>query len=199
MLLLFVAVLAIAQEDPAGAPAAPANGDTQGAPAAKEAEGENIFNGTLADSVWAVVVFVLLLVVLGKFAWKPLLQSLKTREETIKQQLADAENSRIKAEQLISEYKMQSANIIEQANRYANQTSKEVIEQARKEATAITERSHAEIKNAQNIATQELWHIAGNMLIAISHEVLGRTITSEDNKRLIHEAIGKLHEERFTE
>jgi F-type H+-transporting ATPase subunit b len=162
-----------------------------------EVEQQGVFGGTLADAIWAVIAFAVLLVVLGKVAWKPLLRNLRAREDNIKQQLTDAENSRLKAEQLLDDYKKQSLEIIEQANRYANQTKKEIIVQAGKEATAITQRATSEISNAQNMASQQLWHMAGNMLLAISHEVLGRTMTPDDNKRLIHEAIGKLQEENL--
>jgi F-type H+-transporting ATPase subunit b len=173
-----------------------------GAAAAQEAadsseggEAVSIFSGTFADSLWAVIAFTTLVIVLGMVAWKPLLKNLKAREDHIHRQLSDAEDAKAKAENLLNEHKKKSLDVIEQANRYANQTSREIIEQARKEALAITERANAEITGAQSIASQQLWHMAGNMLIQISQEVLGRTITPEDNKRLIHEAIGKLQEE----
>ncbi|MEN6386648.1 MAG: F0F1 ATP synthase subunit B [Phycisphaerales bacterium] len=156
---------------------------------------EGIFSGSYADALWTVIAFGALVLALGFFAWKPLLRSLKSREEKIQHEISDAENSRLKAEQLLDDHKKKSLEIIEQANSYATQSKKEIIEQARKEASAITERANSEIANAQSVASQQLWHMAGNMLIHISHEVLGRTITPEDNKRLIHEAIGKLQEE----
>ncbi|OQA01704.1 MAG: ATP synthase subunit b [Planctomycetes bacterium ADurb.Bin401] len=166
-----------------------------GEDAAHAEESTSIFSGTFADALWAVIAFSTLVIVLSLVAWKPLLKNLNAREDHIKQQIGDAENAKIKAEEILDGYKKQSHEMLEQATRYANQTGKELIEQARKEATAITERANSEISNAQNVASQQLWHMAGNMLIAISHEVLGRTITPEDNKRLIHEAIGKLQEE----
>ncbi len=158
-------------------------------------ETQGIFSGTFADALWTVIAFGTLVIVLGLVAWKPLLRNLHAREAHIKKQLDDADAAKSEAENLLAQYKQQSNKIIEQANSYANQTSKEIIEQARKEALSITERAKSEITNAQTAASQQLWHMAGNMLIAISHEVLGRTITPEDNKRLIHEAIGKLQEE----
>ncbi len=158
-------------------------------------ESVSIFSGTFADSLWAVITFTTLVVVLGMVAWKPLLKNLKAREDHIHQQISDAENAKTQAEHLLDEHKKKSLDVIEQANKYANQTSREIVEQARKEALAITDRANAEIAGAQSIASQQLWHMAGNMLIQISQEVLGRTITPEDNKRLIHEAIGKLQEE----
>lgn len=162
-------------------------------------ESTSIFSGTFADALWAVIAFGTLVIVLSLVAWKPLLRNLHAREDHIKQQIGDAENAKLKAEEILDGYKKQSHEMLEQATRYANQTGKELVEQARKEASAITERANSEISNAQNVASQQLWHMAGNMLIAISHEVLGRTITPEDNKRLIHEAIGKLQEESLKE
>jgi F-type H+-transporting ATPase subunit b len=181
--LLFVCA-AIATEPPAGE-VSPAQ--------------EGIFSGSWADSLWTVIAFGTLVLVLGFFAWKPLLGTLQAREHTIEKQLTDADDTRKKAEQLLDEHKKKSIDIIEQANKYATQSKKEIIEQARKEAFAITDRANSEIANAQNVASQQLWHMAGNMLIHISNEVLGRTITPEDNKRLIHEAIGKLQEESLKE
>jgi F-type H+-transporting ATPase subunit b len=182
--LLFVSA-AVAAEPPASEGVSPAQ--------------EGIFSGSYADALWTVIAFGTLVIVLGVVAWKPLLRSLHAREEKIQHEISSAENSRIKAEQLLDEHKKKSLEIIEQANRYANQSKKEIIEQARKEASAITERANSEIANAQNVASQQLWHMAGNMLINISHEVLGKTITPEDNKRLIHEAIGKLQEESLNQ
>ncbi|HAL44802.1 MAG: hypothetical protein A2Y12_08665 [Planctomycetes bacterium GWF2_42_9] len=170
-----------------------------GEESAHSEESVSIFSGTLADSIWAVIAFGTLVIVLGFVAWKPLLRNLKAREDTIEKQLTDADDTRKRAELLLNEHKKKSLDIIEQANNYANQSKKEIIEQARKEAFAITDRANSEIESAQTVASQQLWHMAGNMLIQISNEVLGRSITPEDNKRLIHEAIGKLQEESLKE
>ena len=60
-----------------------------------------IFSGTFADAIWTVAAFVVLLVVLGKFAWRPLLNALKDREQRIKQQLDAAERTRKQAEAML--------------------------------------------------------------------------------------------------
>ncbi|MGB8226749.1 MAG: ATP synthase F0 subunit B [Sedimentisphaerales bacterium] len=166
-----------------------------GAEQAASEEQQNIFNGAWADALWVIIAFAALLAVLSKLAWKPMLKVLTDREDHIKKQVAEAEAAKARADQLLDEYKKQGSDIIEQSNRYATQTKKEIIEQASKEAAAITQRATSEISNVQLIASQHLWHMAGNMLLSIGHEVIGRTITPEDNKRLIHEAIGKLQEE----
>jgi F-type H+-transporting ATPase subunit b len=156
---------------------------------------EGIFNGTFADAIWTVVTFIVLLLVLSKVAWKPLLKNLKAREEHIMHQLSSAENARLRAEKLLDEYKQQGSEIIEKTIGHANQTEKEIIEKASKEAMAMKERAISEINYAGDVVSQQLWQQVGDMLLSVSHEILGRSITADDNKQLINEAISKLQQE----
>ncbi len=156
---------------------------------------EGIFNGTFADALWAIISFVVLLLVLGKVAWKPLLKNLKAREEHIKHQLFQAENAQIKAEKLLDDYKRQSQEIIEKAAHHATQAEKEIIEKAGKEAMAIKERAISEISHAKDAASEQLWQQTADLLLMLNGQILGRSVTDEDNKRLIDEAISKLHQE----
>lgn len=156
---------------------------------------EGIFNGTLADAIWTVVTFIVLLLVLSKVAWKPLLKALKAREEHIKHQISSAEDARLKAEKLLDEYKQQSVEIIEKTISHANQTEKEIIEKASEEAMAMKQRATSEINYATDTAFQQLWGQVGDMLLTVNREILGRSITTDDNKRLIKEAISKLQQE----
>jgi F-type H+-transporting ATPase subunit b len=157
---------------------------------------ESIFNGTLADSIWTIVAFAALLIALSKTAWKPLLKNLKAREEYITNQLSSADEARLRAEKLLDEYKQQGLEIIEKTTHHADLTEKEIIEKAGKEAMAMKQRAVSEIDYATNAALQQLWQQAGDMLLLVSHEVLGRSITTDDNKRLINEAISKLQQEQ---
>jgi F-type H+-transporting ATPase subunit b len=136
-----------------------------------------------------------LLLVLSKVAWKPLLQNLKAREEHIKHQLSSADDARQKAEKLLDDYKQQGLEIIEKTITRADQTEKEIIEKAGKETTAMKQKALSEIDYAADIAFQQLWQQVGDMLLTVSHEVVGRSITTDDNKRLIKEAISKLQQE----
>ena len=157
---------------------------------------EGIFNGTFADAIWTVVTFIVLLLVLSKVAWKPLLKNLKAREEHIMHQLSSAENARLRAEKLLDDYKKQGLEIIEKTIGHANQTEKEIIEKASKEAMAMKERAISEINYAGDVVSQQLWQQVGDMLSSVSREILGRSITTDDNKRLINEAISKLQQEQ---
>jgi F-type H+-transporting ATPase subunit b len=157
-----------------------------------------IFSGSFADAIWTVVAFVVLLMVLGKLAWRPMLNALKAREEHIKQQLDTAENTRKQAETLLDDYKQQSLQIIEKATEHADQQEKALIEKTTQEVIAMKRKAQADIEYARLAASQQLWQQAGDMLLSVSGEVLGRAITHEDNQRLICEAIEKLLQEEKT-
>jgi F-type H+-transporting ATPase subunit b len=164
---------------------------------ASEQEGqEGIFNGTLADSIWAVIAFLALLIALRRLAWKPLLIYLKNREEYIQQQLSSAENTRLKAEKMLDESKQQSLETIEKTIRHATQAEKEIIEKASNEAISLKDKAVSEINYLRDTTSLQLWQQVGDILLNVCDEVLGRSISSQDNQRLINEAISRLQKER---
>jgi F-type H+-transporting ATPase subunit b len=154
-----------------------------------------IFSGSFADAIWTIAAFVVLLIVLGRLAWRPLLNALKDREQHIKQQLDTAENTRKQAEAMLNDYKQQSLQVIEKATEQAHQQEKALVEKAAQEVIAMKRKANADIEYARLAASQQLWDQAGDMLLSVSGEILGRAITHEDNQRLICEAIEKLLEE----
>jgi F-type H+-transporting ATPase subunit b len=172
---------------------------TSTAIASTEAAGEsggatNIFEGSGADALWTVVAFGLLVAVLGKFAWKPLLKALKERQDHIQTQIAEAEQTRRTAERLLDEHKKQGQEILARATEQAVRTEKEIVEKAREEATLMKQKAQTDIEHARSAAAQQLWEQAGDMVLAVGAEVLGRTVTGEDNNRLIDETIQKLRQ-----
>jgi len=98
-----------------------------------EAGGSGLFSGTFGDTIWTIAAFVVLLVVLGKFAWKPLLSGLNARQSHIEQQLKSAEDSRVKAEHLLGDYKQQGLSLVQQAMEQAQRYQQEMAEKAREE------------------------------------------------------------------
>jgi len=172
-----------------------------GCSVALSAEGEaaateqGLFGGSFADAVWTVLAFVVLLLVLGKFAWKPMLRGLNARETHIQQQIEAAETSRKKAEKMLDDYKQQGLLIVQKATDQAHRQELELMDKARQEALTLQRKARADIEYARVAASQQLWEEAGDMLLQLSGEILGRAVTHEDNLRLICEAINKLNQE----
>ena len=152
----------------------------------------NLFSGSLADSLWAVVTFVTLALVLGKVAWKPMLQALDARQNHIAQQIKTAEDSRQKAERMLDDYKRQGQNTVQQAAQEAQRHHQQTLEQAREEVLALRRRAHEEIESARATAVEELWKQTGDIVLRVGTEVLGRVVTPQDNQRLIDEAVGRI-------
>src|SRR5258706_5114718 len=102
------------------------------------------FAGNLGNAVWTVTIFVIVVIVLGKFAWGPVLALLRQREEFIHGSLADAKRDRDEAEATLKDYaaRLQSAQaeagrIIEAARRDAERVRDELRERAKVEADTL--------------------------------------------------------------
>src|SRR6476661_4907415 len=76
----------------------------------------NLFSGDLGNAIWTLVIFFLLLAVLGKFAWKPLLTALQNREKFIRESLETAKRDREAAEARLKEYEARLAKAHDEAN-----------------------------------------------------------------------------------
>jgi F-type H+-transporting ATPase subunit b len=163
------------------------------------ASGQDIFSGSLADSIWTVIAFVLLVVVVGKLAWKPLLAGLKDREDRIRLEITSAENARKQAEKTLADYnsrveqlEQKARQMTEEAAREAHRQGQEIAEKARQESLAIKQKAQSDIDAAHEAAKERLWEETGDIVLALSSRVLSRTITDDDNRRLISEAVEKL-------
>src|SRR6478736_8372281 len=99
------------------------------------------FAGDLGNAIWTLVIFVIVVIVLGKFAWGPVLGLLQQREEFIHRALSEAKRDRDEAELRLKEYaaKLQSAQreafaILEEARRDAERLREELRGRAKTEA-----------------------------------------------------------------
>jgi F-type H+-transporting ATPase subunit b len=176
-----------AEEAPRGAAATAAEGEGEG-------QG-NLFSGSFADSLWTVVAFVTLALVLTKVAWKPMLQALDARQNHITQQLKTAEDSRQKAERMLDDYKRQGQNTIQQAAQEAQRHHQQTVEQTREEVLSMRRRAQEEIESAHATAVEELWRQTGDIVLRVGTEVLGRVVSPQDNQRLIEEAVARIKQE----
>ena len=157
------------------------------------------FHGDLA--IWSLIVFILFVIVLKTFAWGPLSAGLDKREAGIRENIADAERARVKAEQMLAEHaekldlvQDEVREIIAEARRDAEHTKRDILETAQNEANATKERSIAEIERARDQALKELFDTLSAQVAVATEYVLGRSITDDDQQRLIDEAISQFSE-----
>jgi F-type H+-transporting ATPase subunit b len=151
--------------------------------------------------IWTIITFILLLVVLHKVAWRPLLTALEQREDTIRESLEEAQRARREAEQLLAEHQRilaeanrESARIIEQGRAEAERLHTSITEQARTEARRLVDDARRELERERQLAIQELRATAADLALAAAGRLLSTTVTDEDHRRLVTEFINRFPE-----
>ena len=164
--------------------------------AAEEAPPLSPFAGNLGNAIWTLGIFVIVVIVLGKFAWGPVLGLLQQREEFIHRALADAKRDRDEAEARLKDYsaKLQSARaeaatILEETRRDAERLREEVRQRARTEADKLVANAERQIQLQTTRALEQIRREAVDLSVMIASKIIQRNLTKEDNERLIDEAL----------
>ena len=113
------------------------------------AGGGSLFSGSFAESLWTVITFVVLLMVLGKYAWKPMLKALKDREEHIRGQIDAAEHSRKEAQKMREDIEQRRTQILQDATDRAQKHEQEITEAAQRRISEIRHQSAEDIEKAR--------------------------------------------------
>lgn len=185
------------------APATHVEHDAHGADVHADAHGEqaspSVFAGTIAQSVAAVLVFLILLAVLYKLAWNPILSGLQERESKIRGDLESAERSAHQAEATLKEYQQRvaSANeevrkLIEKGRADAQLVASQLKEQMERDIAQARQRAEAEIGAARQQAVAELYAQAATLATDVAGRILKRQINPADQQQLVNEAVGEL-------
>lgn len=148
---------------------------------------------------YTIVVFLILVLILGKFAWKPILEGLQRRERFIRDSLESAKRDREAAETKLREYEEktrqardEASAIVEEGRRDAEAVRRRLEEEARHSAESIIERAKRDIGIARDSALRDLHEESARMAITMASEVLKRQLTAEDHERLVADALEQL-------
>ncbi len=159
----------------------------------------NIFAGDLGNVLWTLLIFFLVLFFLGKFAWGPLLDSLKAREDFIRESLETAKRDRDEAEARLKDYddklneaRAEATSIVEEGRRDADVMRQRIEEEAQAEAEKMIDRAKREIAIAKETAVKELYTLSGDLATGIASRIVARELDKDDHERLIGESIAEL-------
>jgi F-type H+-transporting ATPase subunit b len=163
---------------------------------AAEGAGLSPFAGNVGNAIWTLAIFLLVVVVLGKFAWGPILALLQQREEFIHRSLADAKRDREEAETRLKEYaakiqgaRNEAAALVEEARRDAERVREDLRQRARTEADTMIQNAERQIGLQTQRAIQDIRREAVDLSVAIASKIIQRNLTKEDNQRLIDDAL----------
>ena len=167
------------------------------------ATANNPFAGDIGNALWTLIIFALVVVVLGKFAWGPILKALQDRESFIRESLDAAKRDRDAAEARLKEYeerlaqaRAEASGIVEEGRRDAEVLKRKLEESGREEADKMIERAKREIQIAKDTATKDLYTLAAGLATDMAAKVVGRELTAQDHQRLIAEAIDAMGKEK---
>jgi F-type H+-transporting ATPase subunit b len=149
--------------------------------------------------IWTILTFLVLLALLTKFAWKPLLAALEARRELIAKAVDDAEKTRkelerVKQESLgiLAKARVEAEGILSRSRADAEAFREEMRQKAIVDANAIVKRAEREIQLETNRAIEQLRRESVDLSLAIATKLLQRNVTKDDNVALIDETIRQI-------
>jgi F-type H+-transporting ATPase subunit b len=146
--------------------------------------------------VWTIITFLLLLTVLAKFAWKPLLNILKEREDFIKSSLNDAEKAQqelarlnAEGEVIINKARGEAQSILAQGKAAATKLKDETLNDAKEKANMVIADAEKQIQVQKEKAIAEIKGEVVNLSLSVAEKLIKKNLNADDNKALIDESL----------
>jgi F-type H+-transporting ATPase subunit b len=158
--------------------------------AQKDFESPAWFQTDLA--VWSFAVFLALLGLLTKFAWKPIMQGLEKREEGIARQIAETKAANEEAKRRLAEASEEVRGMLEEARRDAESTKQSIVAEARKAAEDERNRAKHEIGLAKDDALSQIAEKAGHLAVEVAGKFLRERLGPDEQARLVRESVAGL-------
>lgn len=156
--------------------------------------------------VWSVVTFLILMALLYKFAFGPLLAMQKKRQDEIHGSIVEAERLRDEAHTLLSDYKQQLAlarheaeEMLERSRKVGETTKAEILEEARLQAERTLEKARGQIERETQQALQQIKQEVATLTLDAAEKVTRRSLSDADHMRLIEEALAEIDLSKVSE
>ena len=146
--------------------------------------------------VWTILTFLLLLTVLAKFAWNPLLKMLKDREDLIRSSLEDAEkaqtelaNLNAERDEIINKARSEAQSILSEGKVAASKLKDETLKAAKDQAKSILTDAEKQIRIEKHKAIEEIKSEVVDLSLSVAEKLIKKNISREDNQTLIDESL----------
>ncbi len=188
VVLLLAPSLAIAAE---GHGEADAHGDAHGSP--------SIWAGDFGNVIWTLVIFLTVVYILGRYAWGPLLNALKNREDFIRESIEEARKEREEAQRLLQEYTEQlnkareeASAICDEGRRDAEELRRKIESQARTEADNMIKRARREIEVAHQDAIKNIYDMTADLATQVAARILAEEIDADKHRDLVASSLEEI-------
>ena len=162
-------------------------------------------NGGLLDvnpglMIWTVITFVLLLFILKRVAWKPILTALDKRENDIKEALEQAEKAKEEAKKILeanqsnlAKAEEESKKIIEQSRAYAESLKEQLISDSKEQAKKIIEDAASEIQRKKDTAFEELKGQIAEIAVNAAEKIIRESLDEQKSKQVIDKYLNEVN------
>lgn len=149
--------------------------------------------------LWTIVVFLLLLAILKKFAWPAVLGAVEAREKALEEQLAEAARDRAEAAALLAEHKKllgdartQASAVLAEARSVAEKERGVALEKTKQEQAELLARARREIGAERDRAVADLRREAVDLSLAAASKLIGEKLGSETDRKLVTDYLASL-------
>jgi len=153
--------------------------------------------------IWTIVTFLVLVFLLSKFAWKPIISALESREKAIRDAIKGANRAREEAqdllrqhEELIGKAEAEAREIIQAARETSEQVRREAEVAARAESQRLLDQARRDIQNAKEAALRDIRDTVADLAIRAAAKIVQESLDSERHRKMIDDLIERLPETR---
>ena len=150
-------------------------------------------------AIWTAITFLFVLLILWKFAWRPILNALDARNAKVEDDLNKSKELREKAESLLAEYeaklnsaKTEALQIIDEGKKDAEENNQRILKEATDEATRIKDRAQAEIEQAKLKALQEIEARVVDLTVNVVSQVMRKNISDAEHREMISKELASI-------
>jgi F-type H+-transporting ATPase subunit b len=163
-------------------------------PAGEHAASPSVFQFATGVSFWTIIIFVILLIILAKFAFPPILGYAAAREQRIQDALDAAKRDREESQRLLDQQRQELAKARDEAQTYiadaqktAERVRKEILEKARAEQEELLARAKREIDDERMRAIDSLRREAVDLAVAAASKLIEKRLDSLEDRRIVTE------------
>ena len=152
-----------------------------------------------ASALWVLIIFLGVVIILYKGAWKNVLAGLKAREDRIRSAIADADAARSKGESALNDYNAQLATaeaqvreLLSKATLEAEKIAAGIKIRAQQEAEEIKEQAMKEIESSKSTALAEIYEQTASLATSVAEKILRRNLNANDQRDLVRQSLDEL-------
>jgi len=161
--------------------------------------GESLLQPNLGIIVWTIVTFVLLALILKRFAWKPILAVIEAREKTIREALEASKRAReaadealAKNKEMVSRARAEAARIVAEGQKESERIRSELMEKARGEASAVLEQGRKQIEFETRQAVAQLKGTVVDVALEAAGKLIRASMNDARHRQLVEQYLEEL-------